>query len=89
MRSSSDHQPATVPSSKAAWTPGSQATIFNPYDPSFRSRMIVGRNMLAIYDAVETRQPGARSGSTSSVTAQPPTMSRRSNTATRFPAFAR
>ena len=48
-----------------------------------------GRNMLAIYEAVETRQPGARSGSISSVTAQPPTIARRSSTSVVSPALAR
>jgi hypothetical protein len=82
-------QPITLQSSNAACTPGSQATMRSPYEPSLRSRITSSRNMLAKHEAVETRQPGARAASTSSVMAQPPTTSRRSSMRTRRPPRAR
>ena len=47
--------------------------------------MTSGRSMLAMYDVVDARQPGA----ISSVTQAPPTISRRSSTSVRRPARAR
>jgi hypothetical protein len=47
--------------------------------------MTSGRNMLAMYDVVDARHPGA----ISSVTQHPPTMSRRSSTSVDNPALAK
>src|ERR1035438_4148270 len=47
--------------------------------------MTSGRSMLAMYEVVDARQPGA----ICSVTQHPPTMSRRSRTRVEYPARAR
>ena len=75
----------TCPSGNGTSKPGSQGTIRSPCAPRSRSRIIVGRNMLAMYEVVEARQPGA----ISSVTQQPPTISRRSRTRVENPARER
>ena len=51
-----------------------RSTTRNPCPASFRSRITVGLSRLTVYDAVELRKPGWNS----SVTAAPPTTSRRS-----------
>src|SRR5215467_5682480 len=75
---------STSPPSTATCTAGSHGTIRKPCLPSSRALITSGRSMLAMYEVVEARQPGA----TSSVTQAPPITSRRWRTSVARPALA-